>query len=109
MAGVTSWEEFFKDFSYRPECEFHIVPSMGYSVFGVRLQIRRKVEDTYNPGRMITVIFNATLPEFGGMVDEAEALLYVRQEIHIMEKHEADEWIRYKGEMIFNPHGHERK
>lgn len=33
-----------------------------------------------------------------------DALLFVREMVHAFEKHEADEWLRFAGELVHNPH-----
>ena len=36
--------------------------------------------------------------------DETTFLRWIRGMIHSMEKHESDEWFRYKGELVNDPH-----
>jgi hypothetical protein len=40
-------------------------------------------------------------------VDEQYARSFVRYCIHQMEAHETDEWLRYRGELVYDPHGPE--
>lgn len=76
----------------------------GRGVLGSALFITLpEVDDNYNPGNVIRVMFIRNLPPLE-MLDEAELVRWVFREIMWVERHEAMERFRYKGEMIFNPH-----
>lgn len=81
-----------------------------------RLDIRVKTLDTYatdtnryghpddhrGPQPSFYVTHCLPLPEF--WIDDTWGRRVIRSLIHGVERHEADEWIRFDGEMVFDPH-----
>jgi hypothetical protein len=101
-----SWDEFLKNFTYRPGYEFRYDYDIDFNIH--KIIARFTVEDTYNRGRMIPIVFQHTCPAWDEMGGETRALSYLRSVCHDLEMHESDEWFRYKGEMVFDPHAWER-
>jgi hypothetical protein len=98
-----SWDELFQQVTYKKYWKFSCgLPSYtGPSVL-IFVDIFN-VEDTYHPGRMIRVRHIRPAPEFD-QLGLKRALDHLRNVISYVEQHESDEWLRYKGEMIYNPH-----
>jgi hypothetical protein len=70
------------------------------------LRIRSYVPNTYNPAEMVSVTASYPLPplrQFDGRAFDA----FLRRSVHHRMCHEADEWLRRDGDMIWNPHAHE--
>jgi hypothetical protein len=58
----------------------------------------------YSPVReMIEVVGNYPIPYFG-VGDELPFISWMTYTIKSMEQHESDEWLRYKGELLNDPH-----
>lgn len=107
------WEQFFKDFSYKPNWEFDYIHEVDWDIQKVVITMR--VPDSRRPvpeaefdvmGRrqvipMVPVSKTVILGRFAG---EQYAKDYIRHHIIDMEIHEVEEWFRYKGELVFDPH-----
>lgn len=101
-----NWEEYFSRITYRPDHEFYYSYMIDYD--GHKVVIVRPVEDTYNPGKMVKVAFTRHLPPwifFNGQLELVDR--FMRAVFHDMETHEADEWFRRDGVMLFDPHAHD--
>jgi hypothetical protein len=53
--------------------------------------------------RHITIVHRTIVPTYA-LQDEQHAIAFIRQCLVNMEVHELDEWIRYRGEQLRNPH-----
>lgn len=114
---VTTWEAFFKNFSYKPNCEFDYTHDIDFDRH--RLVITMRVPDSRRPlpksefdvmGRkqvIPLVPINKTVM-LGPWHGEEYAKDHIRFHIRDMEDHEIDEWFRYKGELVFDPHNKEK-
>lgn len=108
---MSSWEEFFNNFSYKPNWTFSLWKEDYYvddKVFKsfVFLKIEMKVPDARQEGSERIVGNNITLEPWMG---EEFAKNLIRDCIRRMEEHEINEWFRYKGELVFDPHKDEEK
>lgn len=98
---ATSWPECIRQFTYKPNWRFTY-----YDDFTPMVQIDMRVMDSRQPAPdpRKTVVVNQKLslpPRWHG---EEYALDFIRSVIRKMEDHEVDEWIRYRGELVFDPH-----
>lgn len=77
-------------------------------VFGDDLCVRRKFQEDnivgYSPPRHVTEVWGKyAIPYFDSTMD-VEFVEWLRNRIRKMEDHEMDEWLRYKGELVNDPH-----
>lgn len=95
--------------SREPTSPWVVQPSPRREViqYGDDIAYRRRFHDNivgYSPPRPVTEVWgNYTIPYF----DEGMTMQFVEWLSHCirkMEDHERDEWIRYKGELINDPH-----
>lgn len=100
MRDRAPWPEVFADFDYRRP---------GYRLelrddgFEYALYVHIETVDTYSDrGDEVEITHRRPLPN--RIFDEDRAVQYLRRELHLVDNHETDEWILYKGEMIFDPH-----
>ena len=105
MEEATSWEEFFSRF--KAPKEFHLDYQYHIDFDRHYLFTAMRVENSRNPGQMITVSRKDWLEPFA-LWGQRYALEFVRRCIHDLAIHEIDENIRYDGELIFDPHANER-
>lgn len=114
---VTNWKDFFDNFSYKPNCEFDYTHDIDFD--RNRLVITMRVPDSRKPLPDTEILVNGrrkTIPlvpitqtvRLGRWVSEDYAKNLMRFYIREMEDHEIDEWIRYKGELVFDPHNKEK-
>lgn len=96
------WEELVKRVTYRPGYHLEAIYEIDFDI--TKLIVQATVENTYRRGQMIPIIFQSNLPLWRHMRDDKEAMSFIREALHDMERHESDEWIRLDGEMIFDPH-----
>lgn len=86
--------------TYKPGWKFAIV---DHGVNSFALAISFEQIDTYNPDRTIKVGFHE--PIYRGALVSIEAFQHwIITLIDKIERHEAREWFRYDGVMIFDPH-----
>jgi hypothetical protein len=96
--------------TYKPEWSFRVNIHEEEMLNPLYLSIQMNVEDTYNKGTRIDVESKHDLPSrmiLGWAPSEdndAEFFIWVREQIHWREQHEADEWLRIDGVMVWNPH-----
>jgi len=92
---------FFKNFSYKPNYHFkwEIAKSglLKVSGYTVRIDV-----DNVDAGEEVKLSAYENFNYRG--VTEDELLLALRDWIHTIERHEADEWIRLEGDLVFPPH-----
>ncbi len=97
-----SWDEFLSRFTYRPFYEFRCVDE-AYSQ--ARIEARFFVENTYNRSERIRIVFARSMPAYSMFPSYMAAKECWRHRfIYDLEQHEADEWMRFDGEMTFDPH-----
>lgn len=103
-------EEFLRHFRYKPGWTFTLRNHPSHPL-EVQLQITMHVRNSRDPDspNLIPVVgeFAAPfMPDLDGSDDMLEDvyLHWIRDAIQFMEKHEIDEWIRYKNELPFDPH-----
>ena len=110
-----NWQQFFEDFSYKPNWEFEFIFEIDYNECKVHITMR--VPDSRRPlpeplaldhmmGKRVVIpvvpITKTLILE--PWVNEDRAKSYIRWHTRDMEDHEIDEWFRYKGELVFDPH-----
>lgn len=103
-------EQHFKRFTFNMPgwtMELHPMPYGVALSFGsfecARLLLRAKVRDTYNPDS--TALVEVGHPNVIRLPLPVEALAHeIRKAIHRAMCHEADEWLREDGVIIFDPH-----
>ena len=96
-----TWQSIIDTVTYKPNTKFHITENY----YNTQLHIEVLVPNTYDPGNLtpIKVIHTSVLPSLG-YFPEKKAPKYIRKLVHNAEIHEADEWLRFNGVMLFNPH-----
>lgn len=95
-------------FEYKPRWRFVLTwgstDDAGWMPPTWLIHVHTWVEDAYHPGKMMAGHSLAYLPTGTGM-DEAGWLSFLRSYvIPRIEQHETDEWFRYKGDRIYDPH-----
>jgi len=96
--------------TYKPEWSFSVKIYEHETSTPLYLSIQMRVEDTYNKGSWIDVESKHDLPahvlqdRVWGEDDDAGFFIWVRDQIHWRELHEADEWLRIDDVMVWNPH-----
>lgn len=101
LPDVESWEELLRDFKYRKGYEVYYHYHIDFNRSYIFVEVW--TEDTYNPGSMIRVVHRRDVPEFK-LLGQTEALKWLQRILHSVECHESDEFFRFRGEMIFDPH-----
>lgn len=111
--NVDNWEDFFKNFSYKPNWEFDYAHDIDFD--RKRVVITMRVPDSRAPLPdveqlrwgvrktipLVPITKSVRLDPWHG---EEYAKHLMRSHIREMEDHEIDEWFRYKGELVFDPH-----
>lgn len=109
-----------ENFTYKPGYELTlVVPEVaridGMSLFpdGTQpaiLHIRCYVPDSTRPPHDPTLIqFQALIPPYMEDREERVKLHYLREILREFEMHELDEWFRYKGELVNDPHAAQKQ
>lgn len=94
-------EQVIKRITYKPNATLKV---MSIGTRSVEIQLRQSVPDTYHPGRQTDVFSTVTCrPEMFTDVHDLLAFIRVAM-LHAMEIHESDEWFRFDGELVFDPH-----
>lgn len=93
------WQALLDSLSYKPGWEFRVQEGKWDTTLLIHLT---DVQDTYSD-RRIRVTHRYVLP-LRCPPDAGYARRWVRDCIHRTEMHESDEWIRFNGEMVYNPH-----
>lgn len=78
------------------------VGTIGYEYRNLVLVVEVPTADSRNPGQQVVVTHRQPVPPF--FEGWHDFVRWVRYELHATEIHEADEWIRVDGEMVFDPH-----
>lgn len=87
--------------SYRPNWEFSLIEG---DPEGPKLRILATVENSYQPGKMLDLGISTYIPPCR---DEQAFLDFLAYRLGRVEIHEAREWLRYKGELVDDPHKEE--
>ena len=101
ILDTSVFEKVLARITYRPNVELRF--DRGTVGLPPRFMVGMMTEDTYNPGRHIRIVHSTYLPA-GVCNDEKWALAFIRQCVHNMEAHEADEWLKLDGQVVNNPH-----
>lgn len=104
LADLYWAEEQLKRFTYKRGWEFFLIDPAGpYDDPGV--QIKFYTENTYRPGQQILITSRDRLPTPWIIAkDEDKFARYLLDVIVRVERHEAQEWLRRDGVMLFDPH-----
>ncbi len=90
--------------SYKPN--WKIMATHNVDQFAVVMCVMHKAEDTYHPGVEIPVVLTKTLHNLS--LERSHGEDFLLEEVHRMirevELHELDEWFKYKGQRIYDPH-----
>lgn len=92
-----------EDITYRPGWNIYCVYKPEYDQ--IMLTVVANVLDSYGSGNMIDIACSSVMyAEFVSNIEDSTILSYIKNFLHKVEMHEADEWFTYKGERIFDPH-----
>lgn len=83
---------------YRPGWAFTV---KGGHPEGTQLNIRAEVEDAYNRGMMVTLSIDTFIPPCPRPRDFLRWLAWRLERIEI---HESQEWFRWRGQIVRDPH-----
>ena len=98
-------EQVIKDIDYKPGWSFEYKPgvSVGSQEAWPMLHITARVPNARGPGE-IEFVVKRLIPDFV-MADSAAMLLeWVKTQIQGAEFHEVDEFFKYKGRLVDDPH-----
>jgi hypothetical protein len=115
---MNSWEEFFANVTYKPGFTFEYENMIDFNREKVTLTMRvpdsRDLENLKHPSEvkvgwgaearripLIPVVMTNMLPPWTTVQVAKDYLRYL---INSLEQHEVDEWFRYDGELVFDPH-----
>lgn len=99
QAEPTGWELFFDGFGFKPNFLFEYVYEIDFDV--EKLHITMRVPNSRDPEKMTSVGSTHILGRWQG---EVYARDWIRWAIRQLENHEIDEWLRFNGELVFDPH-----
>jgi 5-methylcytosine-specific restriction endonuclease McrA len=105
--GVMDVAAVIEGITYKPGWRLSVTRRQDYLFGGSPgvnlLRITAEVPDARHPGRTTTVTADNFIPEY---VDSEEHLLrWVRHALTQVELHERDEFFRYQGDLVNDPHG----
>ena len=98
---------------YKPGAKFVISEMSNFFTRNAVVTLSFRVRDVHDGGRKIDVISNMQIPEQQLALCKSEGELVelflelLRKHIHSFEIHEADEWLKFRGEQVFDPHKNE--
>lgn len=69
----------------------------------VVLNVHVNCENSRSPGQMIEVVHPTVIPD-AAIGDEIYMLSFIRHCLITLAIHEVDEWFRYRGELVNDPH-----
>ena len=105
-AAVQRWLD--QHVTYKPGWTIRVTDDAREGAWGeAKLQLSYEAEDTYNPGHTTRVV-GQTIIDLAAFPTREQFLCFIRSQIHRLECHEADEWLKVDGQMPFDPHAHER-
>ena len=90
-----------KDIQYKPYSRIQVAHSHVYGA-ALEMRITLKVIDVHT--NKLIDITSTEIVQPDRFHAKEEVVHFVRQQIHRMEMHEADEWIKVNGVAIFDPH-----
>lgn len=96
-----SWQELLENFAYKSDFEIYHQYNIDYDEDLIGMELH--VIDSRGSGKMIRVVRRDPVPRFSD-IGEQGALKMLHLMIHALEAHEIDEQIRYRGELVFDPH-----
>lgn len=113
-------EDWLKNFTYKPGFVFEYFPPHRLrDIDGSFVSMHPGVvkiwtphwEDSRMPGRTSQGVFTFQINWylFSGGNGEEHFKRWLRQQVHYVELHEADEWLRYNGELEWDPHASNRR
>lgn len=92
-----------RDISYKSNFSFTLYNNPVYGWESHTLVIKAVVPDSRNPGNMTTVM--KTLVIAPDAFESIEAFVsYMERQIQMFEMHESQEWFKFKGELVNDPH-----
>lgn len=94
-------EEMLATFTYKPGWAFVLEPCADNSWL---VRMIWESSDSRSPTRKTTVVQVWHLPPLNRGRSKSELQRMLRREIHMAEKHEADEFMLFNGERLFDPH-----
>lgn len=77
--------------------------------YGGAVRIHSRVPNSYPPHDMIGVVATHPLPPWRMLEDPEAFAKWLRIVVHDRMTHEADEWLRRAGELLFDPHRGEKR
>ncbi len=87
--------------TYKPGIQWNAIENRAL----IEFNIAAMVEDADKFGDTILITQkNIWTPEWISFVDEQEVVLMVRNLFKKFEDHEVDEWFRFRGKKLFDPH-----
>jgi hypothetical protein len=88
-------------FTYKPGCRFVV----GQRYEGIDISLHAKVPDALNPKTVIPVHIWRTLDRWQCLrFTDAEVKFTVQSLVREFELHEIDEWLKFDGEHVRDPH-----
>ena len=95
------WIRFFKDFRYKPNFKFEIMPDLFMDLPKVKITMSVFNSRKWPVQERIEIYQFVTLDHYAS---DEYAREYMRWQLQEMEMHELEEWFRHKGEWCFDPH-----
>lgn len=86
--------ELLKMIEYKPTVELFADGEQHF-------RIRAETFERSNPGQPVRIFGTGWVPDH---VPLEEAIFMIRRALHDLELHEADEWFKFRGERLFDPH-----
>lgn len=116
----TLWEEFFSKIRYKPNVTVVYDNRIHFERESITItmyvpdsrDLRNLLENqtpTYGLARHIPLVPITASYVLDHWINEEYAKHYIRDLLRRMEDHEIDEWLRYNGELINDPHEGEQK
>lgn len=109
---ISTWEELRdlveRRMSWRPDTRLELwIDGEGDFLrdpYAIALLVQMKVPDTYDPAHRVTLVTHRR-PLFIHLPAPEEGVIrQIRHELHAVDMHESDEWIKVDGAMLFDPH-----
>lgn len=113
MRTIQDFNRVLKDFTYKPGFNFFIrsTQQYGYNYHQLSIEVPSNYDstETYNEEtsqRKTRLLFNVVINEvtLSMLYNDKDIIEFIRQSLRSWELHEMDEWIKYNGEQIYNPH-----
>lgn len=93
--------------TYKPNCRIRI-DAMGDERYSttVAITIESNVLDSVHRKHEVTIIFRDHM-DIHWFENGDDVIRWIRDCVHRWERHEADEWFRFDGNLVHDPHGSE--